>query len=121
KSPSFGLVQQLGIEATLPKANVNSKSAAEVDAMEARERRLYYRWKEYSRKVESIELMADFLEDEQHLIILDCMMEGMSYRSVAAHLGVNRNKIREMKSMMLCQICQKCHYLHDLELEKSIV
>lgn len=107
-------VAQYGVEATLPKPNTSLKSAAEMDAMDARERRLYYRHMEYEERVNAIEMMTDHLDDEQHQIILDCMMEGMSYRSIADHLGVNRNKIRDMKEEMLCQICQKCHFLHDL-------
>ncbi|GAQ18020.1 RNA polymerase sigma factor [Oceanobacillus picturae] len=107
-------VAQYGVEATLPKPNTNIKSMAEMDAMDAREKRLYKRWMEYKDKVQGIELLGDYLEEEQHLIILDCMMEGMSYRSIADHLGVNRNKIRDMKEDMLSQLCQKCHFLHDL-------
>lgn len=111
-------VAQYGVEATLPKPNTNIKSTPEIDEMDARERRLYKRWMEYKEKVQGIELLGDFLESEKHLIILDCMMEGMSYRSIADHLGVNRNKLRQIKEDMLCQICQKCHFLHDL-LEKN--
>ncbi|GAA0415153.1 hypothetical protein GCM10008934_02570 [Virgibacillus salarius] len=107
-------VAQYGIEAAMPKPNVNIKSPKEIDEMDARETRLYNRWKEYKEKVLTIEIMVDYLEDEQHQIILDCMMEGMSYRSIADHLGINRNKIRAMKEDMLCQICQKCHFLLDL-------
>lgn len=100
-------VAQGGIESTLPKPNTSLKSHAEMDDMDAREKRLYVRWMEYQEKAHAIEVMTDYLEDEQHRIILDCMMEGMSYRSIADHLSVNRNKIRDMKEEMLCQICQK--------------
>ncbi|MFC2948550.1 sigma factor-like helix-turn-helix DNA-binding protein [Virgibacillus sediminis] len=112
--PSAGMVAQYGVEATLPKPNTNIKSAAEMDAMDAREKRQYQRWIQYSEKVDAIERLIDYLKEEQHKIILDCMMEGMSYRSIADHLGVNRNKIREMKEDMLGQLCQKCHFLTDL-------
>jgi len=108
-------VAQGGIEATLPKPNTSLKSHAEMDAMDARERRNYERYIEYEEKVEAVESMIDCLEDEQHKIILDCMMEGMSYRSIADHLNVNRNKIRGMKEEMLCQICQKCQLLQGLQ------
>jgi hypothetical protein len=101
-------VAQGGIESTLPKPNTNLKSIPEMDEMDARELRIYDRWTEYQVKVYAIEIMIDYLEDEQHKIILDCMMEGMSYRSIAAHLSVSRTKIGEMKNEMLRQICQKC-------------
>ncbi|SET94987.1 hypothetical protein SAMN05421676_11225 [Salinibacillus kushneri] len=121
KGPSAGLVAQYGIEAVLPKPNTSIKSQAELKDMDAREKRLYERWKAYEKNVTAIEMMEDYLEDEQQVIILDCMMEGMSYRSIADHLSVNRNKIREMKEDMLSQICQKCHFLQDLFSEKSVV
>ncbi|RHW33534.1 sigma-70 RNA polymerase sigma factor region 4 domain-containing protein [Oceanobacillus profundus] len=113
-TPSAGMVSKYGIEATLPKANTSLKSYAEMDALDARDKRLYDRYKDYEEIVKAIESIANYLEDEQQKIILDCMMEGMSYRSIADHLGINRNKIRLMKEKMLCQICQKCHFLHDL-------
>jgi len=105
-------VSQYGIEATLPKPNTNLKSFAEMDAMDAREKRQYERYIEYLDKVEQIESMMDILADEQHQIILDCMMEGMSYRSIAAHLGIGRSKITEMKNEMLSQICQNGQKSH---------
>lgn len=105
-SKSVG-VAQYGIEATLPKPNTNLKSMAEMDDMDARDKRQYDRWVEFQSKVASIEMMIDYLEDEQHQIILDCMMEGMSYRSIADHLNVSRTKLGEMKNAMLSQICQK--------------
>lgn len=107
-------VSQYGVEATLPKPNTNLVSAAEMNDMDAREKRLYVRWLEYQEKSHAIEIMSDYLEEEQHRIILDCMMEGMSYRSIADHLGINRNKIRDMKEEMLCQICHKCQLVHSL-------
>jgi len=108
KNKSVG-VTQYGIEATLPKPNTNLKSIPEMDDMDARDKRLYDRWTGYQAKVYAIEMATDYLEDEQQQIILDCMMEGMSYRSIASHLNVNRNKIRDMKENMLSQLCQKCH------------
>jgi len=94
-------VAQYGIEATLPKPNINLKSEAEIKAMDAREERLLERYNKFKEKVDKVERMADFLTSDKHLIILDCMMEGMSYRSIAAHLGVGRTKIWEMKDEML--------------------
>jgi len=102
-------VAQYGVEATLPKPNTNLKSVPEMDDMDTRDKRLYDRWTGYQTKVYAIEVSTDYLEDEQQQIILDCMMEGMSYRSIASHLNVNRNKIRDMKENMLSQLCQKCH------------
>ncbi|MBB6451997.1 hypothetical protein HNQ94_000418 [Salirhabdus euzebyi] len=113
-------VSKYGIEATLPRGT-SLKSKAELEAMDKREERLYERWVEYREKVFAIELVVDKLDDEYHLIIIDCMMEGMSYRAIAAHLGYSRSKLRELKDDMLNQICQKCHFVHDLILKKTTV
>lgn len=113
-------VAQYGIEATLPKGTY-LKSYEELEQMDLREERLYKRWEKYRKKVIAIEMIAESIKDDKMLIIIDCMMEGMSYRAVAAHLGVSRNRLREMKEDMLSQISQKCHFVHDLKMEKSAV
>ncbi len=52
-------------------------------------------------------MSADYIEGEQLLIVLDCMMEDMRYCSIADLLGVKRNKVRKaMENDLLCQICQ---------------
>jgi hypothetical protein len=111
-------VAQYGIEATLPKGSP-LKSYAELEAMDAREERQYKRLKYLEAKVKAIEKIPDYLSDDIQLVILDCMMDGMSYRAIAAHLGMNREKVREIKDKMLCQICQNCHFLHDLKKRKT--
>ena len=116
-SKSVG-VAQYGIEATLPKGS-RLKSHAELETLDAREERQLKRLKNLEAKVQAIERIPDYLTDDIQLIILDCMMDGMSYRAIAAHLNMNREKVREIKDEMLCQICQNCHFLHDLKNEKS--
>ena len=105
-------VAQYGVEATLPKPNTSLKSYAEMDYMDAREKRLLKRYEEYTEKVTAVEAMAEFLYNDKHLIILDCMMEGMSYRSIADHLGISTTKLWHMKCDMLniIQKEQKEHY-----------
>lgn len=116
-SKSVG-VAQYGIEATLPHGS-KLKSYAEMEAMDRREERQYKRWESYRTTVCAIEVMADSLEDEQELIIIDCMMEGMSYRSIADHLGISRNKLGQIKNEMLNHLSQKCHFVLSLLEEKS--
>lgn len=119
KEKSVG-VAQYGVEATLPKPNTSLKSYSEMDDMDVREKRQYVRWLKFKDKVEAVESLGDYLFDEQQQIILDCMIEGMSYRSIAVHLSINRNKVRDIKDVMLCQLCQKCHLLQDLKDDREI-
>ncbi|MBS4190537.1 helix-turn-helix domain-containing protein [Bacillus sp. FJAT-49705] len=110
---------QYGIEAALPKGSP-LKSAAELEALDLREKRLYKRLNLYRVKVFAIEKIAElYLVDDQELILIDCMMEGMSYRAIAAHLGVSREKVRSIKNEMIDHIYQNCHFLHELKLDKS--
>lgn len=116
-----GLTQQYGIEATMPKANTSIKSKYEIDAMDVREKRQYERYLKYKANVDVVESLLSKTDNEQELIILDCMMDGMSYRSIADHLGVSRYKIGETKDEMLERFCQICHFPQLLNREKTLV
>jgi len=116
--PPTNLVAQYGIEATMPRSNTSIKSKYELADMDMREQRLYKRYERYKKNTDTIERLGDYASTEWQLIILDCMMEGMSYRSIADHLGTNRNKVTELKDSMLNHLCQKCHLLHDLRKDK---
>ncbi len=110
---------QYGIEATLPKPNTKEKSKHEIDAMSRREKRLYERYMRFKENVEVVESLADYLENDFNQIILDCMMEGMSLRSIAAHLGISRYKVGELKDEMIDHFCQICHFPQHFTKEKS--
>src|SRR5690625_1960646 len=118
-APKGAATTQYGIESTLPKANTTLKSKHEIDAMGRREKRLYERYMRYIENIELVESLADHIDNEMQLIILDCMMEGMSLRSIAAHLGISRYKVSELKDEMLDHFCQICHFPQHFEIEKT--
>ena len=99
---------QYGIEATLPKPNTSVKSKTEIDNMGKREKRQYERYLKFKNNVEFVESLADYVDDERQLTVLDCMMDGMSFRSIASHLKVSRNKLSEIKDDLLNHLSQKC-------------
>jgi len=99
---------QYGIEATLPKSNTSVKSKAEIDNLGKREKRQYERYIKFKSNVEFVESLADYVDDERQLTVLDCMMDGMSFRSIASHLGTSHYKVGEIKDDLLNHICQKC-------------
>ncbi|MGN7401720.1 helix-turn-helix domain-containing protein [Cytobacillus praedii] len=114
-------VTQYGVEASLPKGSL-LKSEAELAALDVREKRLYKRLNMYRKKVFAIEKIAELhLVDDQELTLMDCMMEGMSYRAIAAHLGLSREKIRTLKNELIGHIHQNCHFLHELKDDKCTV
>lgn len=115
-------VAQYGIEAAMPKGSSRrSLSVFEIESMDLREQRLFDRLESFRDKVYAVEMIAGKIIEEQQLIIIDCMMEGMSYRAIAAHLGVSREKVRISKNKMLSHICQNCHFLQDFSNGKKCV
>lgn len=96
------LTATYGIEATLPKGN-GGISQAELRQMDIRERRLY----RYEMIIEFLETASEDFNDERQEIIFDCMIEGMSYSSIAIHLGCSRDTVREVKNVIIGNIANK--------------
>ncbi|MEC0570728.1 sigma factor-like helix-turn-helix DNA-binding protein [Bacillus spizizenii] len=113
-------VAQYGLEAAMPKGSPG-KSQAELRQMDLREERLFKRLKYYEERVYAVELGTEKIKGEQHKVIYDCMMEGMSYRAIGLHLGISRETVRKMKDEFISQLCQDCHFERLLNLKKSVV
>ena len=105
-SQSVGIAQY-GIDAVMPKGNTSLKSHAEMDAMDYRERRQYERYLKYRNIVQFVESIEKYIKCDIQLVIYDCMLEGMSYRSIAAHLGMSTGKLHELKESMLNDLAGK--------------
>lgn len=105
-SQSVG-VAQYGVEAVMPKGNTSLKSHAEMNAMDYRERRQYERYLKYKNIVQFVESIEKYVKCDIQLVIYDCMLEGMSYRSIAAHLGMSTGKLHETKESMLNDLASK--------------
>lgn len=116
-TPDFGrqkLTSTYGIEASLPKGN-GGISQAELRQMDIRERRLY----KYEMIIEFLETASKELDDEKQEIIYDCMLEGMSYSSIAIHIGCSRDTVREVKNVIIGNIVNKVNKSHILQKLKS--
>ncbi|MBM7585832.1 hypothetical protein JOC86_002374 [Bacillus pakistanensis] len=119
---SFGgnsLVAQYGIDAAMPKGS-SGISEAEKKQIEYQEKRL----KKYQETISFLELVHGFFETEKYRVVYECMLDGMSYRAIAKHLGVSRDTVREMKEEILSIIVQKGqkdHIPQLLKKEKSVV
>ena len=113
-------VAQYGIEASLPKGSPG-KSQAELAAMDRRDEYLYKRISKLEAKVEAVESAAFLIKGEMHQVVYDCMLEGMSYRAIAKHLGVSKDKVRLIKEEIIHQLSQNSQILQVLHLEKSAV
>ncbi|SPT86120.1 Bipartite response regulator, C-terminal effector [Niallia circulans] len=109
-----------GDEAGMPRGS-SGKSQIELQQMDIREERLYNRLQKYQKYVMAIEMAGDLLENEKEKIIYDCLLDGMSYRVIGNHLGISKEQVRRLKSNILCQMCQMCHFSTLLNKEKSAV
>lgn len=70
-------VAQYGLEAAMPQGSPG-KSQDELRDMYLREERLFKRLEYFEVRVYAIEVAASKIEGEQHKVIYDYMMEGMS-------------------------------------------
>lgn len=111
-------VAQYGIDAAMPKGS-SGKSQAELRNMDLREERLYKRLTKYQSRVYALEMAGDLLSDELEKVVYDCMLDGLSYRAIAYHIGISRNQARKIKDAILNQLSQKSHFVQLLNLEKS--
>jgi DNA-binding CsgD family transcriptional regulator len=109
-----------GIEAAMPRGS-SGKSQAELRKMDIREERAYKRLEKFQDTVYALEIAAEFLEDEKEKVIYDCMIDGMSFREIAYHIGISRNQVKKAKESILSQLSQKSQFVQLLKLEKSAV
>lgn len=112
-------VARYGDEARMPRTSP-LKSQAELKQMDIREERLFKRLKNFEEIVYALELAADYLNNEKDKVIYDCLLDGMSYRAIAYHVGISRNDVRKRKEIILSQLCQKSHLVQLLKLKKSV-
>lgn len=111
-------VAQYGLEAAMPKGS-GGISQAELKSMDIREERLYKRLARFEGNVYALEMAGDLIEDEKQKVIYDCLLEGMSYRSIAENVGITRNQAKEAKKAILTTLSQKSQFVSLLKIEKS--
>ncbi|MEH7392416.1 sigma-70 family RNA polymerase sigma factor [Bacillus sp. JJ1474] len=107
-----------GLEAAMPKGS-SGKSEAELRKMDIREERAFKRLEKFQDTVFALEMAAEYLEDEKEKVIYDCMIDGMSFREIAYHIGISRNQVKKTKESILSQLSQKSQFVQLLKLEKS--
>lgn len=120
-SVSYGqkLTATYGTDAAMPKGS-GGISQAELRQMDIRERRMY----KYEMIIHYLEDSLDSLDNEKHRILYDCMIEGMSYRAIAAHLSMSRDTIRKIRDEIIdivVQKVQKDQFLQKLKAIKTAV
>ena len=110
-------VAQYGDEAALPKGS-SGKSQAELKEMDLKEERQYKRLKQYEIQVYAIEMAGDLLETEKDKVIFDCLLDGMSYRTIGQQLGINKDQVKTIRRSIIIQLCQKRQFSFLLHSKK---
>lgn len=66
-----------------------------------------------SKRIEKLERKAKFVQDRIHLImndrertVLECILDGMSYRAVSRHMGLSEKHIRNIKESIVMQFAE---------------
>jgi hypothetical protein len=113
-------VAQYGLDAAMPKGN-GGISRAELTAMDKRDEYLYKRIKELAEKVNAVDMVLENINSEIHRMVFDCMVDGMSYRSISKHLGISRDKVKQIKDEIISQLSQNSQIQQVLKLEKLTV
>ncbi|MDZ5782094.1 sigma-70 family RNA polymerase sigma factor [Marinococcus luteus] len=119
----FKMVATYGVEAAMPVGS-KGKSMAEYQDIERREERILKQLEKYKNIAMFIELGERELKGHLHEVIYSCMMDGMSYRAIAKHLKMNKDKVRKLKDECLRQLSQNRHFrqnLHYLKYHKQII
>lgn len=98
-------VAQYGLEAAMPKGS-GGISKTELAAMDDKEEIIINRIKKLAKKVEAVEIASDNLKDEIHKTVLDCIMDRMSYRAIAKHLNVSRDRVKQIKDEIIHHFSQ---------------
>lgn len=89
-------VAKYGIESVLS-AGSSIRSQAELKNLDIREERLYKRLVTLQSRVYAIETATEDIEGEISKIVYECILDGMTYREIGFHLGLSKDKIRELK------------------------
>jgi Response regulator containing a CheY-like receiver domain and an HTH DNA-binding domain len=73
----------------------------------SRRERLWRKLQNYEQKVKFVQERMDVIEDEREKTVLDCLLDGMSLRSIAEHLGLSRRHVQNIKERIVEQFCSR--------------
>jgi hypothetical protein len=85
----------------MPKAKGGRSDPVALEA--SRRERHWKKLRAYERKVMYVQERLDIIQDERERTVLDCMLDGMSMRAIAHHMGLSRRHIQNMKDSIVEQ------------------
>ncbi len=97
-----GLTAQYGEEAAMPKAQGTTSDPIYREVL-----RRSKRWKkieEYERKITALQSLFHKVHNERESEILYWLLEGKSYRWIAAHMGLSHSHIQKLRISIIDQM-----------------
>lgn len=98
------LTAQYGIESSMPKSNHGNSDPV---AKEAIRREKKYSWiNKLEFKVLFIQERLPFIKIEREKAVLECMLDGMSIKAIAKHMGFSERHIYIIRSQVIDRIME---------------
>ncbi|RST57667.1 DNA-binding response regulator [Siminovitchia terrae] len=104
ESAGEGLTAQYGIESTMPKAKGQTSDPVHREVV--RRGRHWKKVKGYEEKIKVIQERVHLITNERETEVLHWILEGKSYRWIAAHMGLSHSHIKRIKESIVDQISQ---------------
>lgn len=91
----MGLIAAYGIEAAMPKGK--GTNADRVSAEAAKRERDWGRLRRYRSSVDKINRALEQIDNERHVVILECLMDGLKHKEIIAQLSVSPTTYSEWR------------------------
>lgn len=72
----------------------------------SRRERHWKKLRTYEQKIMYVQERLDIIQDERERTVLDCMLDGMSMRAIANHMGLSRRHVMNLKDRIVDQFYQ---------------
>ena len=88
-------------EMDMPKSKGNRSDPVALEV--SRRERHWKKLRSYEQKVMFVQERLDIIQDERERTVLDCMLDGMSMRAIAHHMGLSRRHVQNLKDSIVEQ------------------
>lgn len=102
-----GLTACYGSDAAMPKGKGKITNRVHADA--AKRERDIRRLQRYRRNIDEINRAMEQMEDEKHLLILECMIDGWSNKKISLLLGIAEGTFYEWRREAIAELACKVY------------
>jgi DNA-directed RNA polymerase specialized sigma24 family protein len=110
-------VRQYGIDSDMPKPKGGNTDPVHQEV--ARRERKWKRLEKLERKVLCIQDRLHVIMDEREKTVLECMLDGMSYRAIARHMGLSHSHIQRIKDSIVNNLDDVPNVPYGTKLQKE--